>query len=195
MAANRENRLALDRYSYVSLFGINSLETFKYAIFENVVSKKLIGSEASIETFKENSSELTRALGRKSLRWITGGVLRNFTAAVDSLSFLSVNRTIICIDDLERKGSNLSIKDVLGLVSLLKEQKKCKIAILVNDNDEGLSDYTKYREKVIDAEVKFAPTAAECASIAFDSEGYIYEVLIELAKEARHKKHSATQKN
>ena len=121
-------------------------------------------------------------MGRKSLGWITGGVLRNFTAAVDSLSFLSVNRTIICIDDLERKGSNLSIKDVLGLVSLFKEQKKCKIAILVNDNDEGLSDYTKYREKVIDAEVKFAPTAAECASIAFDSEGYIYEVLIESAK-------------
>jgi hypothetical protein len=29
------NKIALGRYSYVSLFGVNSLEEFKYSIFEN----------------------------------------------------------------------------------------------------------------------------------------------------------------
>jgi hypothetical protein len=85
------------------------------------------------------------------------------------LSFLWLNETLICIDDLERKGTSLSLKDVLGLVSLLKEQKKCKIVLLLNDGEEGLEDYAKYREKVIDVELQFAPTAAECASIALDT--------------------------
>ena len=34
--ASSEDKISLDRYSYVSLFGINSLEAFKYSIFENV---------------------------------------------------------------------------------------------------------------------------------------------------------------
>lgn len=84
------------------------------------------------------------------------------------MSFLWLNETLICIDDLERKASSLSIKDVLGLVSLLKEQKKCKIVLLLNDGEDGLDDYIKYREKVIDIELQFTPTAKECAAIAFD---------------------------
>lgn len=179
--ANAESRIALDRYSYISLFGINSLDQFKYSIFENVVNKKLIGTEANIETFKENAASLSNALGRKSLSFFKGiPIIKNFVSAIDSLSFLSINRTLICIDDLERKGTNLSIKDVLGLISQLKEQKNCKVALLLNDNEEGLDDYKKYREKVVDIELHFAPTASECALIAFDSKGYAYETLIEL---------------
>lgn len=40
-----ENKLNLERYSYVSLFGINSLEAFKYTIFENVIKKEIVGTE------------------------------------------------------------------------------------------------------------------------------------------------------
>ena len=57
---------------------------------------------------------------------------------------------------------------MLGLVSLLKEQKKCKVILLLNDGEEGLEDYIKYREKVIDFELEFSPTAEESAEIAFD---------------------------
>ena len=41
--------------------------------------------------------------------------------------------TIICMDDLERRGKNLSPKDVMGLISHLKEQKKCKVVLILND--------------------------------------------------------------
>ena len=34
-AALSEKRLGLLKYAYVSLFGLNSLEAFKYAVFEN----------------------------------------------------------------------------------------------------------------------------------------------------------------
>ena len=57
----------------------------------------------------------------------------------------------------------------MGLISLLKEQKKCKIVLILNDEslaEEASVDYMKLREKVIDTELLFAPTADECIGIA-----------------------------
>lgn len=164
------NKIHHERYSYVSLFGINSLEAFKYAIFENVVKREIIGTEASIETFKSNTSSLMESLGRQSFNiFKSAPIFKSFSPAIEAISFLSLNSTLICIDDLERKGKGLEIKDVLGLVSLLKEQKKCKVVLLLNDGEEGLQDYEKYREKVIDVELAFAPDPEECASIAYSA--------------------------
>jgi len=183
LEAQNENRVSLPKYSYVSAFGAKSLDSFKYSIFENVVDKKLIGSEASIQTFKKNSVDLLASLGKKSIKLVKGSsLLKDFTPAIESLSFLSLEKTLICIDDLERTGDDLSVKDILGLISTLKEQRNCKVIILLNDKEDGLEDYTKYREKVVDTELKFAPTAIECASIAFDKNDYEFITLKELTQ-------------
>ncbi|MCF6211742.1 MAG: KAP family NTPase [Gammaproteobacteria bacterium] len=179
--ANSANGVKLDRYSYVSLFGINSLEAFKYTIFENVIRKEIIGTEASIDTFKNNASGLIESFGRQSINIFKGApIVKSLSPAIETISFLSLNSTLICIDDLERKGNSLEIKDVLGLVSLLKEQKKCKVVLLLNDGEEGLDDYSKYREKVIDIELKFAPSPEECSSIAYSDNKEIFPRLKEL---------------
>lgn len=169
--ASSKNKIKLDRYSYVSLFGINSLEAFKFTIFENVVKKEIIGTEASIETFKSNTKSLIESFGRQSFNIFKGTpIIKSFSPAIETVSFLTLNKILICIDDLERKGKGLDIKDVLGLVSLLKEQKKCKVVLLLNAGEDGLEDYEKYREKVIDMELAFEPTPEECASIAYSEE-------------------------
>lgn len=108
--------------------------------------------------------------------------LKSFTPAIESLSYLSLNNCIICIDDLERRGTGLSMKDLLGLVSQLKEQKRCKIVLLLNDKEDGLDEYKKYREKVIDIELEFAPTARECSQIAFDSNNETTRILPDLTE-------------
>lgn len=54
LEAKDNNRIKLNKYSYVSLFGINSLDAFKYAIFENVIDQNLVGTEPDIETFQSN---------------------------------------------------------------------------------------------------------------------------------------------
>lgn len=181
LEARNENRISLRKYSYISTFGINSIDIFKYSIFENVIDRKLIGTEANVDTFKKNSADLLASLGRKSVRLVKGSsLLKDFTPAIESFSFLSLEKHLICIDDLERKGEGLSIKDVLGLVSLLKEQKKCQVVILLNDGEEGLEDYEKYREKVIDIELAFEPDPDECASIAYSDQTSIYPRLRQL---------------
>ncbi|MDH0894618.1 MULTISPECIES: hypothetical protein [unclassified Pseudomonas] len=176
-----ESKLNLERYSYVSLFGINSLEAFKYTIFENVIKREIIGTEASIETFKSNTASLIESFGRQSFNLLKGApIIKSFSPAIETISFLSLSKTLICIDDLERKGKGLEIKDVLGLVSLLKEQKKCKVVLLLNDGEEGLGDYEKYREKVIDTELAFAPDPDECSEIAYSEQTPNYSRLRKL---------------
>src|SRR5690606_17550472 len=124
---------------------------------------------------------LIESFGRQSFNLFKGApIVKSFSPAIETISFLSLNKTLICIDDLERKGKGLEIKDVLGLVSLLKEQKKCKIVLLLNDGEEGLADYEQYREKVIDIELAFAPDPEECADIAYSEQTPNYLRLREL---------------
>lgn len=176
-----QGTIGFERYSYVSLFGINSLDSLKFSIFENVVTKKLIGTEPNIETFKSNAKAFGESFGRSSLRFFQETpIAKWFNPAIQSLSFLSLQNTLICIDDFERKGNGLTIKDILGLISHLKEQKKCKIVILLNDGEDGLDEYTKYKEKVVDIELAFSPSAAESASIAFSDQKINSKRLAEL---------------
>ncbi len=177
-----KNQIALARYSYVSLFGINSLDALKYSIFENTVRSSDNGTEPTLETFKSNTVAVAERLGRKSV-WFLQQIPR-VTSYVGSLApawFLSVRNTIICIDDIERRGSSLTVREVLGLASMLKEQRGCKIALILNSDalDADREEFRRYYEKVVDVSLDFAPTPAECAAIAFETKSEAVKLLAE----------------
>lgn len=176
-----KKEIALRNYSYVSLFGISSLEEFKYAIFANMVADDLIGAEPNIETFKQNISGRWGFLGKQILN-VTRSLpfLKEYMPAIESLSFLSLNKILICVDDFERVGDAVEHQEILGLISLLKERKQCKVALLLNDDEVKTSDYIKYGEKVIDIQLRFSPTPRECAELAFIKKGYVYDTLMQL---------------
>jgi hypothetical protein len=52
--------------------------------------------------------------------------------------------------------------------------------LLLNDGEDGLEDYDKYREKVIDIELAFAPNPQECSEIAYSGNTPNYSRLREL---------------
>jgi hypothetical protein len=166
--AHASKRIALDAYSYVSLFGINSLEELKYSIFENSVKRSAIGIEASLDAL-QSALPAAKKIGKKSL-----GVaqqipfIKNYIGGLGPMWFSLVRKTVICIDDIERRGKNLSVREVLGLVSNLKELKECKVALILNDEalEEDRDEFHKYLEKVVDTSLKFAPSAQECVRVA-----------------------------
>ncbi|WP_321366138.1 P-loop NTPase fold protein [uncultured Desulfuromusa sp.] len=178
--AKNQKKIALKKYSYVSLFGINSLDDLKFSIFENMVDEQLFGRRPTIESFKNNTEHLLRSLGKKTLPIISSNAsIDHYHSIISSLSFLSLEKTIICIDDFERKGNSIDAQDILGLITQLKEQKKCKVILILNDESlsEGSSiDYVRLREKVIDTELRFAPTAEDCVAIAL-SGGKVADLL------------------
>lgn len=68
------------------------------------------------------------------------------------------------------------------MVSLLKEQRNCKVVLLLNDGEDGLEDFEKYREKVVDVELLFDPTAEECSEVAFVGAESLYQSIGELSQ-------------
>lgn len=169
-AARNQRRIALGDYSYVSLFGINSLQELKNSIFENMVTNHHIGRRPSVETFRANMNRLLRTTGKKKFAFFPVEKAAEFSdAPFESLAFLSLEKTLICLDDFERKGKGVETQDILGLITILKEQKKCKVVLILNDESlvgDSQTEYNRLREKVIDTELRFAPDAADCVAIS-----------------------------
>lgn len=101
---------------YISLFGLHSIKDIKSKIFTKMSSRN-----SYIDKFQ-------KVLGKSKL---LGLDLANL---VDSLKAEDYKNTIICFDDFERISSNLNIREVLGFISELKEDKECKI-VIINNND------------------------------------------------------------
>lgn len=175
LEAKENKNIACKKYSYVSLFGINSLDAFRYTVFEQLININLIGTEPSLETFKDNWAGVSASFGKKITKYVSDlPYLKKFFPTIESISFLAVKDSLICVDDFERKGSSLTPKDILGVLSELKERKNCKIILILNDesfdNDELAKEYERYKEKVVDIEILFDPLASECTEIALNEE-------------------------
>lgn len=171
--ATNANEVGLKRYAYVSLFGVNSLDDLKLTIFEN--SDFLLKEDASRAGQAKEAGNWLYRLSRKSTP-IAGELplIGKLIKSGGALFFSTVCDQIVCIDDLERRGSGLAVKDVLGLISFLKEQRRCKVALLLNENEldeAGRADFDSNLEKVVDVKLTFSPTAAESVTIALTAPG------------------------
>lgn len=171
--AKKKHALKLNAYAYVSLFGVSSIEHLKHAIFENTTYGDAIGIEPSLETLTENWGSVlgsaTKRMASKVLQALP--LFKNSVSALQAASFVTVRKQIVCIDDLERKGASLRLIDVLGLVSMLREHRDCKVVLILNDEQLAAEkeELEKYQEKVIDTSLVFAPTAQESSDIALQN--------------------------
>ena len=163
------------KIAYVSLFGMDSLDAIKTSILLQVsqnnktvswIDKNIIKRIENIKSsLKIDDVSISLGLGT------IGSLLSLFT----SNDFENV---IICFDDFERMSSKIDFKDVMGLISELKEQKQCKIIMLLNEEelnkvsnieDKQYSElYALYKEKIIDIDLKFEPTVEESLTNALE---------------------------
>jgi len=182
--AKSDSKFCRSNYCYVSLFGITSLEQLKSALFQNWVDKSQIGEKFSVENVRKNYGKLAGQWGRfisKFLPVIPG--IKGNEAFLYSIAFAFVKDALICIDDFERKSSSLSATDVLGLISFLKTERNCKVALIyseANFDEKSKNDYAQFREKVVDVEVQFSPTPKESAALVFTTPDIIDTQLIAL---------------
>lgn len=154
-------------YSYVSLFGISSIDALKLAIYE--------AGEFTPGASKRSEKS---ALGRFKRRIPGFGKYLPYAPAatlaknLEPLFFQAVKQQIVCIDDIERRGAGLSMNEILGLVTYLKEQRSCNVALILNTDALGQDQkaYSEQIEKVVDLEIKIAPSPLEASQIALDFE-------------------------
>ena len=179
------NEVSADQYSYVSLFGCNSLDELKAQTFEELIPISYVGKGVNLETILQNLNDLSLKEGWFSFSGVAGKLskflkdapaINNFSVDVWRLGWLTIKNALVCVDDLERHGDGLRIKDACGLISILKERKNCKVILILNNETlkgKNKQDYEEYREKIIDSELHFEPEIEELVKLVFD-EDYPY---------------------
>ncbi len=116
--------VAAEKFSYVSLFGVRNVLDIKKEI--------LINRRGANKAAKKNTFSISRFFSKAqrlsdSVKGIAPA-LEEYVPDSSEINFsLSINGSLICLDDLERKSIHLDLKEVLGFVSELKERKKCKV--------------------------------------------------------------------
>ena len=205
----KDNSLKLQKYAYISLFGIASLDQLKSAVFEQTVQTANIAEGVSVKTVMSNFVDLfaqgseegdegegSRGLAELVKSWwnklkslfrrgisVAGNLpqAQGYATLLRSGTFYFVRDTLICIDDLERKGGGLAVRDIMGLVSYLKEQRNCKVALIFNQGSldpEAGSQYSNYREKVVDIELEYLPSVKENVALVFDEQLPYFEKIL-----------------
>lgn len=172
--ARDQNKLKPRMYSYVSLFGLNGLAELRMSIFQNMVEGEKVGEAPTILTLQRNIVTITKSLGRISafmsnLPFVSKYAGSSLVGLNRALASFSTRNAIICLDDLERRGAALSVKDVMGLMSGLRANNACKVVLILNDKElssEEEKDFKLYYEKTVDISLRCAPTARESAAIA-----------------------------
>src|ERR1035437_8178654 len=154
-----QSQLAFQNYAYVSLFGASDIASVRNQVIASTLLNRLPSTTEKrwwqpfaqtdvLEQVKKTAAELPY------IKWLP-------ISLANEAAFMLIHDCVICIDDIERKDDKLKIKEVLGLAALLKEQKRCKVVFILNqDNlsDEEKKQFDSYNEKLVNWSFEFAPT-------------------------------------
>lgn len=162
-------------HTYVSLFGVNSLAGLKAQIALAAQDQQGVPWWKRRYNLRDVFGVVTRSSPLVPSKFGGGAALNE---ATQSLAFHFVKKRLICIDDVERRGDNLSLKDVLGLVSYLEEQRSCRVCVILNSgafDGDDLDVWADQREKVFEAELLYDPSVSQAISVALGP-GYQLEI-------------------
>lgn len=169
------NAIGLDHYSYVSLFGVSSLQDLRTEIAFNKLNTIDLKHAEGITKFQQASGRYMPKLLSQVFKYagINTGTLVDTMFA--SISNSMIRNTIVCIDDFER--SNIKERETLGFINDLKCKRGCKVVLLLNENKT--KDYKNYREKVIDYDLSFKLNPEEATRLVFgeNHKDDFYEVI------------------
>ncbi len=145
---------------YVSLFGVATVGELKLKLGQSAVpllEKKGPRADAvkgAINTAKQAAQSVFK-LG----------------SALDEFALLAVPALVrdkfIVVDDIERKHDKLAIDEVFGFIDDFTQNYGCRILLILNtDQLVDKTVWEKFREKVIDEELRLDTTPAEAFDIA-----------------------------
>ena len=170
------------KYAYISLFGLDSLESLKLAIATEVQTDAANDSPLNVDVSKHI---------KKLFGFVGGG---NITASGDMRFGINIGNklitniimahlkdTLVCLDDIERKSDSLPMSEIMGLVNYLKNERNCQIIMILHDAESEDRDYfDKHKEKVFDELLVLDDSLSIVKSIVDSSLFTIYEQFYEI---------------
>ncbi len=164
--------LGMNHYAYVSLFGLSSPEELR----DTILSKTLLTKDSNGKLSQLNQLANTLGVSAKKNKYLS----ELFGDLLTTLAFNDIRSNLICFDDVERRTKTLELDYVLGLANYLKEERDCKIVVILNENslrDDEKPIFRKHIEKVADLEILFAPQPEEAFDYIFPNTFPNYEFI------------------
>lgn len=138
-----------DKKVYVSLFGLETI---------NEVKRSLCFG----------GSDLTNIGKLVSVKWPSWRGVSVSADVLTTIAFSKIYKKTIFLDDLERLKDDKDLnRDLLGLISTLKEKHKCRIILVLNPLKLGEKEngFLEYKEKIIDSHITLSPSPLEVSNI------------------------------
>lgn len=176
--------------AYVSLFGKENITQIEQEI------------KSQISVMQELKDKFEN-MGVKTLLDKTTLIGGSSINGILSIFGNEIKNVIICFDDFERHSKNLEFKDILGEISVLKENNNCNILMIMNENELEKSDKSKeeeknkkldgdifneYKEKIVDYEFTYEPTPQDSFEAIKDNFGDFKDIASEYFKNSSYTK-------
>jgi hypothetical protein len=161
------------RYAYVSLFGVRSVEDIQNQIIA-FFAKESVKGFGKVGQFAGKHADMFRELKAvlEKVPWMKeiGGMARG-------VSRMLIDGSLICIDDVERKAPDLSMREVLGFVSSLREDRDCRVVVIFNEDElhdkADIEALEVYREKVIDESIHYDPSVEDNVRLIYGTSPHV----------------------
>ncbi|HXS36158.1 MAG TPA: P-loop NTPase fold protein [Flavipsychrobacter sp.] len=133
---------------YISLFGVNSIEELSRKIFLEINP-----------LFKGNLAKGAKIIARLLMTVTNLGDIDKYIKDINiaKVKTHGYGQIVLCLDDIERKGENLKIKELCGFLNNLTDLSGQKILLIADDVriKENEEDYNTLKEKVIGIQIEF----------------------------------------
>lgn len=166
--------------AYVSLFGKENIAQIEQEVKTQIYT---------ILKIKEKFKNMDININISGIA-INGISISGFLSIFDK----EIKKVIICFDDFERHSKNIEFRDILGEISVLKENNNCNILMIMNENELEKSDKSKeeeknkkldgdifdeYKEKIVDFEFTYDPTPQDSFEAIKDNFGDFKDIASE----------------
>jgi hypothetical protein len=139
-----------------SLFGISSVDELRNRLATGAmfaVPTVLKNSREKFATVKQVGGGAAKQFGKmlgQALDEYAG--TSAFASRVDYLELVPEG-VVFCIDDVERAGTDVDVRGILGVVNYLVEVKKCRIVLIMDDEklQEKEKEFQRFKERVVRA--------------------------------------------
>jgi hypothetical protein len=160
-----ESVLQIETASFVSLAGVNEINDER--------SLFLLGLDEAPEWLGDllgGFSNVADSVGK--------GIGTAVNKAFNSIALVRLSSrmkgALVVIDEVERRGNGLDLKDVFGTVIRLVENRECKVVVIMNEEavttEQDKETLAWYREKIFDFEYEFRPTTSDAVAAVAKTE-------------------------
>ncbi|MGW8169359.1 MAG: hypothetical protein ACWGHH_05090 [Sulfurovaceae bacterium] len=158
------NNLSAKKVAYISLFGVENISNIERKIIFQISTK-----DKYISSAKDKIKDLKTTFGFNDIDIDFGMISSVFNIGMSLFEKKDFENVIVCFDDFERISDKLKLKDVLGLISELKEQKNCQVVMILNKDELKDEDLSKYKDKIVDFDFNYEPSPEESFLLIKDS--------------------------